>query len=238
MTASASVPYTGKKRSSARDLERSPSRLRRCDERQPAARFGDPPLGAHEGAQRRRVDERALGEDDHLAPGRERLVELLVECRHRRQIELADDVGDTDSLGRLRPQGQVRLGHDRDSSPTSYVFVIDTILLTVPSGPRGAGVVALVLGGLGSRLDLPVDRIDELALAAATVAPSVRGDVLELEVDVLADRLVLRIGPLADGAGVDIGMRRVVDALVNRVEAIGKAGQEWLQLELVRGATG
>ena len=41
----------------------------------------------------------------------------------------------------------------------------DTILLTVPSGLRGAGVIALVLGGLGSRLDLPVDRIDELALA-------------------------------------------------------------------------
>ena len=49
-------------------------------------------------------------------------------------------------------------------------------MLTVPAGLRGAGVIALVLGGLGSRLDLPVDRIDELALAAATVAPAVDGD--------------------------------------------------------------
>ena len=55
-------------------------------------------------------------------------------------------------------------------------------------------MIALVLGGLGSRLDLPVDRIDELALAAATLAPSVQADALELEADVLDDRLVVRIG--------------------------------------------
>ncbi len=67
------------------------------------------------------------------------------------------------------------------------------------SGLRGAGVIALVLGGLGSRLDLPVDRIDELALAAATLAPSVQADALQLEADVLDDRLVVRIGPLEDG---------------------------------------
>jgi len=79
----------------------------------------------------------------------------------------------------------------------------DTILLTVPSGLRGAGVIALVLGGLGSRLDLPVDRIDELALAAATLAPSVQADALELEADVLDDRLVVRIGPLEDGTTTD-----------------------------------
>lgn len=115
---------------------------------------------------------------------------------------------------------------------------MDTILLTVPFGSRGTGVVALVLGGLGSRIDLPVDRIDELALAAATVAPSVHGDILELEVDVLTDRLVLRMGPLEDGAGTDTGTRRVVDALVDRVDTIDRAGQEWLELELVRGAEG
>jgi len=116
--------------------------------------------------------------------------------------------------------------------------VTETILLTVPSGPRGAGVVALVLGGLGSRLDLPVDRIDELTLAAATLAPSVRGDELELEAEVLDDRLVLRLGPLEDGTGADATLRRVVDALVDRVTGIRRADHEWLELELVRGVAG
>jgi hypothetical protein len=111
----------------------------------------------------------------------------------------------------------------------------DRILLTVPSGPRGAGVVSLVLGGLGSRIDLPVDRIDELTLAAATLAPSVQGSELRLELDVHDDRLVLRLGPLETGAGSDSGSRRVVDALVDRVAEIRRDGDEWLELELVRG---
>ena len=115
-----------------------------------------------------------------------------------------------------------------------YRSMTDTILLTVPSGLRGAGVVALVLGGLGSRLDLPVDRIDEFALAAATVAPSVNGAKLHLEVDVLEDRLALRIGPLEDGAGMDASTRRVVDALVDRVSTLRREGSEWIELELGR----
>ena len=114
----------------------------------------------------------------------------------------------------------------------------DTIALTVPAGLRGAGVVALVLGGLGSRLDLPVDRIDELALAVATVAPSVDGDAFELEAAVLDDRLVVRVGPLEGGTESDAALRRVVDALVDSVAGIRRADSEWLELEIVRGGAG
>lgn len=114
----------------------------------------------------------------------------------------------------------------------------DTITLTVPSGLRGASVVALVLGGLGSRLNLPVDRIDELTLAAATVAPSHDGASLHLELDVLDDRLVVRMGPLEDGATSDASTRRVVDALVDRVAPLRRDEHEWIELELSRGATG
>jgi hypothetical protein len=114
----------------------------------------------------------------------------------------------------------------------------NTITLTVPAGLRGAGVVALVLGGLGSRLDLPVDRIDELALAVATVAPSIDGDAFELEADVLDDRLVVRVGPLESGTESDASMRRVVDALVDSAAGIRQADREWLQLELFRSGAG
>ena len=114
----------------------------------------------------------------------------------------------------------------------------DRISLTVPSGLRGAGVVALVLGGLGSRLELPVDRTDELALAVAAVSPSVTGEVLELEADVLGDRLVVRLGPLEDGTGADVALRRVIDRLVDKVDGFRRADREWLQLELVRSEAG
>ena len=115
---------------------------------------------------------------------------------------------------------------------------MDTILLTVPAGLRGTAVVALVLGGLGSRLDLPVDRIDELALAAAAVAPSVDGEVLQLEMGILPDRLVLRLGPVEDGTADDAAARRVIETLVDRSAGIRRDGREWIELELVRGATG
>jgi len=116
--------------------------------------------------------------------------------------------------------------------------VTDTILLTVPAGPRGASIAALVLGGLGSRLDIPVDRIDELSLAAATVGDAACRHVLDLELSVMDDRLLLRIGPLADGATGDVARRRVVEPLVDGVTAIRRAGDEWLELELRRGAAG
>lgn len=111
---------------------------------------------------------------------------------------------------------------------------MDTIHLIVPAGLRGTGVVSLVLGGLGSRLDLTVDRIDELALAAATVAPAVDGTTLRLEADVLDDRLVVRMGPLEDGTGSDPATRRVVDALVDRVVQLRREDHEWIELELAR----
>ena len=112
---------------------------------------------------------------------------------------------------------------------------MDRILLTVPSGTRGDGIVSLVLGGLGSRLDLPVDRIDELALAATTVSGSALGESLELEVDVLAERIVLRLGPLAAGASAEPARRRVIDPLVDGATTIDRAGHEWCELEVRRG---
>jgi hypothetical protein len=178
------------------------------------------------------------------------MLDLGLEHPNGRQVEIAGDVDDGDALGRLGRQRQVGIRHGRESRWSDgrderrsirrhrYGPLTDTILLTVPAGLRGAGVIALVLGGLGSRLDLPVDRIDELALAAATVAPSVNGDALELEADVLDDRLVLRIGPLEEGMESDAALRRVVDALVDRVGGIRKGDEEWLELEIIRSETG
>ena len=119
-----------------------------------------------------------------------------------------------------------------------YGLVTDTIVLTVPSGPRGAGVAALVLGGLGSRLDLPVDRIDAVALATSTLGASASGGELEIEMTVDDKRLLVRVGPLGEGTGEDPGRRRVVEPLVDGVAVLRRAGHEWVELELLRGVTG
>jgi hypothetical protein len=111
----------------------------------------------------------------------------------------------------------------------------DRIVLTVPSGPRGAGVVALFIGGLGSRLDLPVDRIDELGLAVATAAACSAAEGLEIETNVSPDRLLVCVGPLANGATEDPARRRVVDSLVDGVSTINRDDHEWFEFEIRRG---
>ncbi len=121
---------------------------------------------------------------------------------------------------------------------TRYAPPTDRILLTVPSGPRGSGVVSLVLGGLGARLDLPVDRVDELTLAATTVARSPLAESLELEVEVHEDRLLLRVGPLESGTSADPGRRLIIERLVDGVATHSRDGHEWVELELLRRVAG
>ncbi|MCY7301466.1 MAG: hypothetical protein LH654_00170 [Thermoleophilia bacterium] len=114
----------------------------------------------------------------------------------------------------------------------------ETILLTVPAGARGAGVVALVLGGLGSRLDLPIDRVDELTLAADILGSASLHERLELAMTVKDDRLLLQIGPLEDGAVREDARRRVVEPLVDGVSVVSRAGREYAELVLARGERG
>jgi len=51
----------------------------------------------------------------------------------------------------------------------------EVVSITVPAMPAWNGVVELVLAGLGARLDLPYDRIDELQLATTAVLTDAHG---------------------------------------------------------------
>jgi hypothetical protein len=115
---------------------------------------------------------------------------------------------------------------------------MEAIALTVPSGRRFESVVSLVLGGIGSRLDLPVARIDDLQMAVTNLAGSAAGSELQLEVVVHDDRLLLRVGPLESGAAVDPARRQLVDPLVDGAKPLEREGLEWLELDLYRRETG
>jgi hypothetical protein len=115
---------------------------------------------------------------------------------------------------------------------------MDAIALTVPTGRRFESVVALVLGGIGSRLDLPVARIDEMQMAVTNMAGSAAGTELMLEVAVHDDRVLLRIGPLQSGAASDPAQRQLVDPLVDGVRPLEREGLEWLELDVSRRETG
>jgi hypothetical protein len=114
---------------------------------------------------------------------------------------------------------------------------MDTITLTIPAERRYLGVVNLVLGGLGSRLDLSFERVDDLQLAVDSVLaqgdPALAG-TLTVEIDVEESRLVVRVGPLVDGGASDEGLKRILATLVSSAWPLDREGREWIQLELQR----
>jgi len=115
---------------------------------------------------------------------------------------------------------------------------MEAIALTVPTGRRFESVVSLVLGGIGSRLDLPIARIDEMQMAVTNMAESAAGTELMLEVAVHDDRVLLRIGPLQSGAASDPARRQLVDPLVDGATPLEREGLEWLELDVSRRETG
>jgi hypothetical protein len=114
----------------------------------------------------------------------------------------------------------------------------DRIVLTIPAHEGLRGVATLVLGGLGGRLDLPYERMDDLQLAvlSALDAAGRDGDV-SLEVDAADDELVLAIGPVRAGASRDAALSRVLTPLVDELGYESRGSSEWLTLRLTRGTT-
>lgn len=111
--------------------------------------------------------------------------------------------------------------------------VTDRIELTLPATPRFRGVATLVLGGVGSRFDLPYERTDDLQLALTSALDAARDDDVSLEIDVNGGGLRLAVGPLRDGSGQDEALTRVLTRLVDRVDAERRDGSEWIVLELL-----
>jgi hypothetical protein len=110
----------------------------------------------------------------------------------------------------------------------------ETISLTIPTSPRLLGVATLVLGGIGTRLHMPYAKVDDLQLATLSALAATDGDTVTLEISARDHDLEVRIGPLADGSGDDVGLRRVLDRLVHSVEASERDGREWLGLRIAR----
>lgn len=115
-------------------------------------------------------------------------------------------------------------------------LVDDVVTITLPAGPGWSGVVELVLAGLGARLDLPYDRIDELQLATRAVLDDAVGPDVRVEASSRAESVDVRVGPLEKGAAGDPARRRVLDALADGVAlAPGEDGVTWAVLTFSRG---
>jgi hypothetical protein len=113
--------------------------------------------------------------------------------------------------------------------------VTDTILLTIPTTPDSLrGVAGLVLGGVGTRVGLPFERMDDLQLAVLSLLDAVDGDEATIEVDVDDEQVAVTVGPLRQGADVDGGVRLVLRPLTDRVDTAVRDGRPWLTVSLAR----
>ena len=116
---------------------------------------------------------------------------------------------------------------------------IDEITLTIPRDRAFYSVAHLVLGGLGVRLNLTIESLEDLQLALDAVLERV-SETEEVKISLqLAERqIVTAIGPMRDGVraeleaapGDDVGLGRILRALVDEVELTPGEGGEFVKL--------
>ena len=116
----------------------------------------------------------------------------------------------------------------------------DTITLTLPPEREFQRVAHLVLGGLAVRLNLTLEALEDLQLALDGLldSGSAEEEEVTLQLRVVDGAIEASVGPFraesvqhaleaeADG----VGLRRVLDTVVDRVEVDAREGGDWVQL--------
>ena len=123
----------------------------------------------------------------------------------------------------------------------------DEITLTLPQQKPFYGVAHLVLGGLAVRLDLTFETLEDLQLALEGLLERAKPDEdVTLSVRVREGVLDARVGPVDADAlrgelerepGDEVGLRRILDTVVDRIELAERDGKQWVELTKSVGGT-
>lgn len=109
----------------------------------------------------------------------------------------------------------------------------DRVVVEFPAAAGYRGVGRLVLGGLSSRLELPVDRVEELLLALESlITQELAGETVTMETVAGAAALRTRVGPFATSQLADESVARVLQALVDDVTEEEGPGGYWVELAM------
>jgi hypothetical protein len=118
---------------------------------------------------------------------------------------------------------------------------VDEIVISLPRDRAFGTVADLVLGGVAARQDLTVDALDDLQLALTTLLEQDEdGDERELSIVLRIDgsAIAASVGPFEGAAlaeleqapGEALGLRRLLDAVVDRVTVERRDGSSWVEL--------
>ena len=107
--------------------------------------------------------------------------------------------------------------------------------IELPLGERFAAVARLVAAGLGARLGLSVERLQDLKLAvdAALRQPGAR-DTVTLALTPTSDDLHLEVGPFAAAALDSRGLEDVLSTLVDETRARRSGSDVWIAMRVAR----
>jgi hypothetical protein len=114
----------------------------------------------------------------------------------------------------------------------------DEIRLVLPAEEDFRHIAHLVVGGLGVRLDLTYDTLEDLQVALEALL-GCRDDDGEIVVTVNADhgRLRASVGPFGagslesfDGDDDGLGLRRVLDTVTDGFDIEERDGSSWVEL--------
>ena len=115
----------------------------------------------------------------------------------------------------------------------------DTITLTLPPEREFQRVAHLVLGGLAVRLNLTLEALEDLQLALDGLLDTGSAeDEVTLELSVVVGAIEASVGPFRAGSvqraleakDDGVGLRRVLDTVVDRVEVDERDGGDWVQI--------
>ena len=102
---------------------------------------------------------------------------------------------------------------------TTESAAADRTIVEFPASEGYRSVGRLVLGGIASRFELPIDRVDDLLLAIESLFMQERvSGTIRLEADASSEELRVRIGPFRPGRLQDPGLERVLTRLVDGVD--------------------
>jgi hypothetical protein len=109
------------------------------------------------------------------------------------------------------------------------------IELELPRGSHFAAVARLVAAGIGARLGLTVERLDDLKLAIdAVLRQTGSKDTLTLAMTPTPDDLQLEVGPLT-AAGLDsCGLEGVLSTLVDEARTRRSGNDVWIAMRIAR----
>jgi anti-sigma regulatory factor (Ser/Thr protein kinase) len=116
--------------------------------------------------------------------------------------------------------------------------VTDVVTLQLPRERDFFGVAHLVLGGLGARLDLTYDVLEDLTTAIDELLNRREAsEDVTLTVKIEEEAIVATVGPFGGsvaeelrGSDEGLGLRRVLETSVDEVDVSKRDGAQWVQL--------